>query len=303
MGILVDRNSRVGIVGITGLDAMAAAKDMLNYGTPVLAGISPGRRGERIQEIPVYDTVRQAVEEQGVNTMLIYAPPAFILDAVQETLASDIKLMVIPTEKVPNQDVLKAIYEIKAVGARMIGPNTIGLIHPLERVKLGAIGGDKVERCFIPGCVGVISRSAGMTAETAHMIKKSGLGVSTAVNIGGDALIGTTPKELLELFERDPQTKAVILFTERNILLEEEVMEFIGQGSFSKPLIAAIAGKHTLHMLKKPWLGYEKIADESADKWSEKLKRLKAAGVHVADKYDDIITILQDLELEESWVV
>ena len=143
-----------------------------------------------------------------INTAIIYVPPAFVLDAVLETLANEIKLMVMITENIPQHDVLKFLHETDKAGARVIGPNTTGAINPKERVKLGAIGGDNVERCFVPGCVGVISRSGGMTSETSYMVKRAGLGVSTAIGIGGDSLIGSTAERTcLRSFEKDPIRK------------------------------------------------------------------------------------------------
>ncbi|MDR3270547.1 MAG: succinate--CoA ligase subunit alpha [Peptococcaceae bacterium] len=294
MGILVDRDSRVGIAGIAGLDALAMVKDMKRYGTSVLAGIAPGRKGETLQEIPVYDTIRQAVEAHAINTMLIYVSPAVTLDAVRETLANDIKLLVIPTGNIPAHDMLKVIYEIRAVEARLIGPNTVGLIDPAARVKLGSIGGGSAERFFAPGCVGVISSNAGMTAETAYMVKKAGLGVSTAVNIGEGALIGTTARELLALFEKDPQTQAVILFCEQGLLAQDEIVEFIEQGGFSKPLIVALADRFAGCMPQKDGFGFQASSVGSCDHKCP--MRLKRAGVYVAGKYDDIIYLLQELQ-------
>ena len=301
MGILIDRNSRIVIQGITGREASMVTKHMLAYGTPVVAGVTPGKKGEKVFGVPVYDTLKQACAEHALNTALIYVPPAFVLDAVLETLANGIKLMVIITENIPQHDVLKVLAETDQAGARVIGPNTVGIINPKERVKLGAIGGDNVERCFVPGCVGVISRSGGMTAETSYMVKRAGLGVSTAIGIGGDSLIGSTPKDLLALFEKDPETRAVVTFSEPGTTFEEDTAQFIRDRGYTKPLISYIAGKFTEQMPEGTMFGHAgAIIQGGKGKPSTKARLLREAGAHVVDTYDEIITALQGLKLEAA---
>ena len=298
MGILIDRNSKIVIQGITGREASMVAKHMLKYGTPILAGVTPGKKGEEVHGIPVYDTLKQACAQHELNTAIIYVPPAFVLDAVLETLANDIKLMVVITENIPQHDVMKLLRASDQAGARVIGPNTTGAINPKERVKLGAIGGDNVERCFVPGCVGVISRSGGMTSETSYMVKMAGLGVSTAVGIGGDSLIGSPPKDLLALFEKDPETKAVVTFSEPGTAFEEDTAQFVLDGGFTKPLISYVAGKFTENMPEGTIFGHAgAIIEGGKGRPSTKVKLLRQAGVHVVDRYDDIVTTLRGLNL------
>jgi len=298
LGILIDRNSKIVIQGITGREASMVTKHMLMYGTPVIAGVTPGKKGEEVHGVPVYDTLKQACSKHELNTAIIYVPPAFVQDAVLETLANDVKLMVVITENIPQHDVVKLLYETDRAGARVIGPNTTGAINPKERVKLGAIGGDNVERCFVPGCVGVISRSGGMTSETSYMVKRAGLGISTAVGIGGDSLIGSPPKDLLVLFEKDPETRAVVTFSEPGTAFEEDMAEFVLQGGFTKPLISYVAGKFTEKMPEGTIFGHAgAIIEGGKGKPSTKVERLRKAGVHVVDRYDDIITKLQELNL------
>jgi len=225
-------------------------------------------------------------------------PPAFVLDAVLETLANGIKLMVIITENIPQHDAVKLLMEADNAGARVIGPNTVGVINPKERARLGAIGGDNVERCFVPGCVGVISRSGGMTAETSYMVKRAGLGVSTAIGIGGDSLIGSTPRDLLALFENDGETRAVVTFSEPGTSFEEDTAEFIMEGGFTKPLISYIAGKFTESMPEGTMFGHAgAIIEGGKGKPSNKARALREAGAHVVEQYDDIVSTLQSLRL------
>ncbi len=299
MGILINRNSKIVIQGITGREASMVTKHMLSYGTAVVAGVTPGKKGEDVFGVPVYDTLKQAFSDHEINTAIIYVPPAFVLDAVLETLANGVKLIVIITENIPQNDVMKLMWEATNAGARIIGPNTVGVINPLDRVRLGAIGGDNVERCFVPGCVGVISRSGGMTAETSYMVKRAGLGVSTAVGIGGDSLIGTTPKDLLALFEKDSQTKAVVTFGEPGTSFEEDMAEFVAAGGFTKPLVSCVAGRFTENMPEGTVFGHAgAIIQGGKGKPSTKIRMLRDAGAHVAERYDDIISILQQLNIE-----
>ena len=216
-----------------------------------------------------------------------------------ETLDSNVKLMVVITENIPQHDVMKLLLEADNAGARVIGPNTVGAINPKERIRLGAIGGDNVERCFVPGCVGVISRSGGMTSETSYMVKRAGLGVSTAIGIGGDSLIGSPPKGLLALFENDPDTKAVVSFSEPGTSFEEDVAQFVTEGGFTKPLVTYVAGRFTETMPEGTIFGHAgAIIEGGKGKPSAKIKMLRDAGVHVVERYDDIITVLQSLNLE-----
>lgn len=298
MGILIDRNSRIVIQGITGREASMVTEHMLKYGTPVVAGVTPGKKGERVHGVPVYDTLKQACAEHQLNTAIIYVPPAVVLDAVLETLANGVRLLIIITENIPQHDVMKLLQEADNTGARVIGPNTVGIINPKARVRVGAIGGDNVSRCFVPGCVGVISRSGGMTAETSYMVKRAGLGVSTAVGIGGDSLIGSPPISLLALFEKDPETKAVVTFSEPGTAFEEDMAEFVAKGGFTKPLISYVAGKFTESMPEGTIFGHAgAIIEGGKGKPSTKIKMLREAGAHVLDRYDDIITKLQELNL------
>ncbi len=296
MGILIDEESKVIVQGITGREASMVTKHMLDYGTKVMAGVTPGKEGQEVHGVPVYDTVKAAMREKEVNLSLIYVPPAFVLDAVQEALDNGIKLLVVITENIPQKDVVKALKLAREHEARIIGPNTVGMINPGAGVKLGAIGGDNPDRCFVPGSIGVISRSGGMTAETSWMAKRAGRGVSTSIGIGGDPMIGSTPKDLLKLFAEDDDTEAVIMFSEPGTHFEIEVAEYLEEGNFSKPLIVYVAGKFTEDMPAGTVFGHAgAIIEGEGSKPSAKMERLRKAGALVAENYDEIIDCIKSL--------
>lgn len=296
MGILIDRHSRIVIQGITGREASMVTRHTLAYGTRIVAGVTPGKGGQEVHGVPVYDTLKEACREHSPDTSVIYVPPAAVYDAVAEAVANGIKLILIPTENVPQKDAVKLLALARRAGVRVIGPNSVGVINPAERVKLGAIGGDNVERCFVPGPVGVISRSGGMTAEVSWMVKRAGYGVSTSVSIGGDALIGTTIADLLLLFEEDPQTRAVVIFSEPGTSQEEEAADLIHQGRFTKPLIAYIAGRFTEHMPEGTVFGHAAaLISGNYGRPSLKAARLKEVGAHVLDDFDDLIPTLRQI--------
>jgi succinyl-CoA synthetase alpha subunit len=284
------------VQGITGREASMVTKHTLAYGARIVAGVTPGKGGQEVHGVPVYDTLKAACAAHQLNTSVIYVPPAFASDAVAEAVANGIKLILIPTENVPQKDAVKCLALARRAGARVIGPNSVGMINPADRVKLGAIGGDNVERCFVAGPVGVISRSGGMTAEVSWMVKRAGYGVSTSVSIGGDALIGSTIKDLLALFEADPQTRAVVIFSEPGTSQEEEAAEFIRQGRFTKPLIAYIAGRFTEAMPEGTVFGHAaSIISGNYGRPSLKAAQLQKAGAYVLENFDDLIPTLQQV--------
>lgn len=296
MAILIDGKSRIVVQGITGREASMVVKHTLAYGTRILAGVTPCKGGQQVEGVPVYDTLKAACAAHQPDTTVIYVPPAFVGDAVAEAVANGIRLVLIPTENVPQKDALRCLALARRAGVRVIGPNSVGMTNPSDRVKLGAIGGDNVERCFVPGPVGVISRSGGMTAEVSWMVKRAGYGVSTSVSIGGDALIGSTIKDLLVLFEQDGQTRAVVVFSEPGTSQEEEAADFIRQGGFTKPLISYIAGRFTEDMPEGTVFGHAAaIISGNSGRPSLKAKRLEEAGVHVLKNFDDLIPTLQKI--------
>lgn len=294
MSILVGDDTRVIIQGITGREASMVTKFIIEYGTKVVGGVTPGKAGQSVHGVPVYNTISELLQEHEANTSLVYVPPGSVLDAVREAVDNGIKLIVIITENVPQHDSMKVYWLAKKAGVRVIGPNSVGMISPGHKVKLGAIGGDNTERCFVTGRVGVISRSGGMTAETAWMVKRAGYGVSTCISIGGDPIIGTPPVELLKLFQEDKDTDAVVMFAEPGTCFEEEAAEFIKEGGFTKPLIAFVAGKFTESMPEGTVFGHAaSIISKGMGKPSTKMKKLEEAGAFIANSHDDIIPLLK----------
>lgn len=296
MAILINKDSRIVIQGITGREATMVTKHTLDYGTRILAGVTPGKKGQEVHGVPVFNTVREAVEEFQVNTSFIVVPPAFALEAVLEAIENGIKVIVVTTENIPQMDTIKLLHAARQNGVRIIGPNTVGMINPTDRIKLGSIGGDNPDRCFVPGHVGVISRSGGMTAETSWMVKRAGFGVSTSIGIGGDALIGTTIKDLLELFEQDPDTHAVVTFSEPGSMFEEQAADFVKSGGFTKPLISYIAGRFTEDMPEGTVFGHAgAMISGNVGRPSGKAQKLRESGAHVLNSYDDMIEVLQSV--------
>ena len=296
MAILVDRNSKVAIQGITGREASMVTRHSIAYGTRIAAGVTPGKEGMEAEGVPVYDTLKRACRDHHIDTSVIYVPPEFAYDAVMEAIGNGIRLILIITERVPRQDVARFLKVAEKEGCTIVGPNSVGIINPHDRVKLGAIGGDNPERCFKPGEVGVISRSGGMTAECSWMVKRAGYGVSTSVSIGGDPLIGSPPKAILKLFEQDPQTQAVVLWGEPGTSYEEDVADFIAEGGFTKPLIAYVAGSFVESMPEGTVFGHAaSIVSGNTGRPSRKIRRLRESGAHVPDHFNGIIDVLKDV--------
>jgi len=244
MAILLDGGSRVLVQGITGREGSARARFMSAYGTNVVAGVTPGRGGQTVGSIPVYNTVAEAVERHGpIDTSTTFVPGPAVRDAVIEAVDAGIGFIVMPVERVPLHDALALLARAREKGARVLGPGSLGLISPGKAVA-GWLGGseDFAREMFRAGHVGVISRSGGQTGTLSWAISREGPGISTAIHVGGEPVVGLSPAELLPLFEADPETRAVALFGEIGTVAEEEAAEVIGQGGFTKPLVAYIAG-------------------------------------------------------------
>ena len=241
-----DRQDTTFIVqGITGREAVNLTRECLDYGAgaKVVGGVTPGRKGREVHGVPVFDTVRQAVEHHGepIKGSVVTVPPVFTKDAVFEAIENGIELVVIVTERIPRGDVAQMVELAELRGARIIGPNCLGIIVP-EEIKMGGIGGPARDaaKAYSPGPVGVISRSGGMTTEMSSTLTAAGLGQSTAVSIGGDAIIGSTYAELMPLFEADEQTEAIVIYTEPGGRMEAELSEWVRRA----PLAPADRGLH-----------------------------------------------------------
>jgi succinyl-CoA synthetase alpha subunit len=288
MSILVDEKSRVVIQGITGREGMARAQLMKDYGTNVVAGVTPGRGGQDVYGVPVYDSVEEAWEKQGpIDVSVIFIPAALVKNAALEAIAAGVKLLVIVPDRVPIYDVLEVARAARESGAWFVGPNTLGLLSPGKAV-LGMIGGraQRAREWFKPGALGVSSRSGGMTSAISYYLTRAGIGQSTIIHVGGDAIVGLSHPEVMELFERDEQTRAVAMFGEIGTTQEERVADLIVQGKFTKPLIAYIGGKAAKSGTRFSHAGA--IVEGGRGTHEAKVKRLREAGVHVVDAIADI---------------
>lgn len=293
MSVLIDASTRLVVQGITGREARMVTEHMCEYGTNVVAGVTPGRGGSDVSGIPVFDTLEEAIDQHSPNATLISVPPAAVLDACLEALSHGLRLLVIATEGVPQHDAMLILEKAADAAARVVGPNSVGLINPSARTKVGAIGGDNPNRAFPAGRIGIASRSGGMTSEIGLMTRRVGLGVSTAVSVGGDALIGTSPATLLPLFERDQQTDGVVLFGEPGTRFEEEIARTLSERRFTKPLIAMVAGRFTERLPEGTAFGHAAaIIEGGMGKPSSKIELLRENGVLIADDMEDLLQYL-----------
>ena len=236
MSILVDGNTKVVVQGITGNEGMFHTRQMVEYGTKVVAGMTPGKGGQKIDGIPVFNTVSEAVKNTDANASAIFVPPAFAADAILEACDAGISIIVCLTEGIPTIDMITVKKYLKERGASLVGPNTPGVISP-GKCKIGVMAG----YIHKPGTVGIMSRSGTLTYEVVGQLTKRGIGQSTAVGIGGDQIIGLNFVDLLEMFEKDPGTEAVIMIGEIGGTAEEEAAQFI-EKNVKKPVLAFIAG-------------------------------------------------------------
>jgi len=295
MSILIDEEKRVVIQGITGREGMARAQLMKDYGTRVVAGVTPGRKGEVVHGIPVYDTVEEANEKEGpLDVSVIFIPAALVKEAALEALDAGIKLLVIVPDRVPLYDVLEIAKRTKEKGARFVGPNTLGLISPGKAV-LGMIGGraQSARDWFKPGVVGVTSRSGGITSAMSYYLGRAGIGQSTIIHVGGDAVLGTPHPDVVQMFEKDEETKVVVMFGEIGSTQEERVADLIERKEFTKPLIAFIGGAAAKSGTRFSHAGA--IIEGGRGTHEGKVKRLKEVGAHVVDDFNDIPKVTMDV--------
>ena len=295
MAILADQDTKVIIQGITGREAASFTKDMLDYGTRVVAGVTPGKQGQEVHGVPVYDTVRGALKEHPVDASVISVPPGMVKGAVLEAVENHIKLLVVVSERVPRKDVIEFLEAAREQDTRVIGPNTLGIISP-ERVKLGMAGGpvEDVKKAYTPGNVGIASRSGGMTTEIANLLTTHGIGQSTCVGIGGDPVVGTNFLDLIPLFDQDPETKAVVLFCEPGGIIEESLAELVISQKIALPIVAFIAGRFVDDMPGVRFGHAATIVEGNKGTAKGKVESFKKAGIHVAESFSDIVKILRD---------
>jgi succinyl-CoA synthetase alpha subunit len=299
MSILLSQDTTFIVQGITGREAVNLTRECLDYGSKVVGGVTPGRKGREVHGVPVFDTVAQAIEHHGgpIDGSVVTVPPAFTKDAVFEAILNGIKLVVVVTERIPRGDVAQMVELADRSGARIIGPNCLGLIVP-EVCKMGGIGGPAKDaaKAYAPGPVGVMSRSGGMTTEISSSLTQAGLGVSTAVSIGGDAIIGSTYAELMPLFEADEQTKAIVIYTEPGGRMEAQLAEWVKDNESRLPIVAFMAGKFMDdEEMKGMSFGHAgTIVEGKEDTATEKIARLEAAGIRVVERIDEIPTVVKE---------
>lgn len=295
MAILADQNTRVIVQGITGREAATFTQDMLDYGTKVVAGVTPGKKGQRVHGIPVYDTVRQALKEHPAGASVISIPPALVKGAVLEALDNGIQLLVVVSERVPRKDTIEFLEVARAQNARIIGPNTLGFISP-HRIKLGMAGGpvEDVKKAYIPGPLGIASRSGGMTTEIANLLTTNGIGQSTCIGVGGDPVVGSNFLDLIPLFNKDPETKAVVLFCEPGGVIEEKLAEFVMTEKISLPIITFIAGRFVDGMPGIRFGHAATIIEGEKGTTQGKIAMFKKAGIRMAESFSDIVKITKE---------
>lgn len=295
MPILANENTRVIVQGITGREASAFTKDMMDYGTQVVAGVTPGKKGQSVYGVPVYDTVRQAMRQHPAEVSIISVPPALVKGAALEAIENGIELIVIVSERVPRRDTIEILEMADEKKARIIGPNTLGLISP-GHIKLGMAGGpvDDLVKAYKPGEVGIASRSGGMTTEVANLLTNNGIGQSTCIGIGGDPVVGSNFIDLIPLFDKDPDTSAVVLFSEPGGVIEERLADYVMENNIKLPIVAFIAGKFVDEMPGVRFGHAATIVEGDRGSARGKISRLRKAGIHVADSFSDISRILKD---------
>ena len=294
MSILAEKDVRVIIQGITGREAASFTKDMLDYGTRVVAGVTPGKQGQDVHGVPVYDTVRGAMRDHPADAAVVSVPPGMVKGAVLEALENGIKLLVVVTERVPRKDVIEFLEVAKEKDARVIGPNTLGLISP-EKVKLGMAGGpvEDVIKAYMPGSVGIASRSGGMTTEIANLLTTHGIGQSTCIGVGGDPVVGSNFLDLIPLFHADPETQAVVLFCEPGGLMEESLAEMVISKKITMPIVAFVAGRFVDEMPGVRFGHAATIVEGEKGTAKGKVDSFKKAGIHVAESFSEIVTLLK----------
>ena len=281
MSVLVNKNSKIIVQGFTGSEGTFHATQMIEYGTNVVGGVTPGKGGQTHLDKPVFNTVAEAVEKAGADTTIIFVPPAFAADAIMEAADAGIKVIITITEGIPVADMIKAAEYIKGKDCRLIGPNCPGVITP-EEAKVGIMPGF----VFKKGHVGIVSKSGTLTYEAADQVVKQGLGITTAIGIGGDPIIGTTTKDAVELLINDPETEAVVMIGEIGGQLEADAANWYKQSGSKKPIIGFIAGETAPAGRTMGHAGA--IVGGSDDTAQAKKKIMRSCGIHVVDSPAEI---------------
>ncbi|NDP26401.1 MAG: succinate--CoA ligase subunit alpha [Flavobacterium sp.] len=281
MSVLVNKDSKIIVQGFTGSEGSFHASQMIEYGTNVVGGVTPGKGGTTHLDRPVFNTVKDAVDQAGADTTIIFVPPAFAADAIMEAADAGIKVIIAITEGIPVADMIKANNYIKSRDCRLVGPNCPGVITPGE-AKVGIMPGF----VFKKGTVGIVSKSGTLTYEAADQVVKQGLGITTAIGIGGDPIIGTTTKDAIELFMNDPETECIVMIGEIGGQLEADAAKWIKADGNRKPVIGFIAGETAP---KGRTMGHAGAIVGGADDTAEAKKRImRECGIHVVDSPAEI---------------
>lgn len=294
MSIIISKESRVLVQGITGREGSSRTRFMIDYGTNVVAGVTPGKGGYSVYGVPVFNSIAEAIDKVGsIDVSVIFVPAPNLLEAALESINNKIDTIVIPTERVPLHDIIKIISIAKKKGCRIIGPGSIGVISPGEAV-VGWIGGsfEMAEKVFKRGRVGVISRSGGQTTTISWSLTLNDLGISTAIHVGSEAIVGTTIAEILKLFEEDDDTDAIVIFGEVGGVMEEEAAQLILDGEINKPIVAYIVGRGIERGIR---YSHSSVLVEGRNDYLSKIEALRRAGVKIADKPSDIPKIIKKL--------
>lgn len=281
MSVLVNKDSKIIVQGFTGSEGTFHAGQMIEYGTNVVGGVTPGKGGQTHLERPVFNTVEEAVAKVGADTTIIFVPPAFAADAIMEAADAGIKVIITITEGIPVADMIKASNYIKNIDCRLIGPNCPGVITP-EEAKVGIMPGF----VFKKGRVGIVSKSGTLTYEAADQVVKQGLGITTAIGIGGDPIIGTTTKEAVELLINDPETEAVVMIGEIGGQLEADAANWYKNSGSTKPVVGFIAGETAPAGRTMGHAGA--IVGGSDDTAQAKKAIMRECGIHVVDSPAEI---------------
>jgi succinyl-CoA synthetase alpha subunit len=292
MAILIDDNTTVLIQGITGREGSARARFMLDYGTKVLGGVTPGRGGSEVWGVPVFNSVKEATEKSGpIDASVTFVPGPQVKEAVIESIEAGIKFVLVPAERVPLHDSLEMIALARKRGARILGPGSMGLLSA-AKAAMGWLGGsgEFAQEIFRPGPVGVMSRSGGQTSAIVWSLMRAGLGITTAIHVGAEPILGSSFADILPQFGDDEETKAVVLFGEIGTVAEEEAAEVIKEGRFTKPLVAYIAGRSLPAGMR--FSHASAIIERGRGTAESKVKALEKVGVQVVDSPQEIATTI-----------
>lgn len=295
MGIIIDKKTRLLVQGITGREGARATKEMLDYGTNIPCGVTPGKGGMSVHGLKVFDSVEEARKyDPKINSSVLYVPPLMVYDAAIEAMDAGIKTVLIVTENMPIKDSAKLIEYAKENDCMVIGPSSVGVLN-VGVGKIGSIGGADEKRMYSKGRVGIISKSGGMCAETALILTQQDIGQSTVIGIGGDVIIGSRFVDILKLFEDDEDTDIVVIYGETGGLYEEQVAEMVKKGEFTKPIVAFVSGKFVESIEKNVSFGHAgAIIEHGIGKTENKKIILRKAGILVADYHDEIPGLVKE---------